>query len=102
MVCDRGHAYEPTDDGAQTLVSGTEPTPAPESRRVPVGRSYSTTASALKMPFGKFKGEPIEDLPTDYIEWALRELDSLRPAIKEEMEAQLEMRGGRGVLRPRR
>jgi exodeoxyribonuclease X len=51
------------------------------------------------MPFGKHKGEPIEDLPSDYIEWALRELDSLRPALKEEMENQLTMRGGHGVNR---
>jgi uncharacterized protein (DUF3820 family) len=112
VVCDRGHAYAPHEDGAQVLVPGTEPIAPVDSAavvaaaeaaraRVPVTRSYSTTANALKMPFGKHRGESIEDLPSDYIEWALRELDSLRPAIKEEMEAQLTIRGGHGVNRGR-
>ena len=108
VVCTRGHAYEPHEDGAQVLVPGTEPAPpvdaaavarAAEAARVPIGRGYHSTASLLRMPFGKHRGEPIEDLPSDYIEWSLANLDSLRPAIKEEMEAQLTMRGGRGVNR---
>jgi hypothetical protein len=108
VVCDRGHAYTPHEDGSQVLAPGTGPAApvdstavvaAAEAARVPVGRGYHTTASLLKMPFGKYRGEPIEDLPSDYIEWALANLDSLRTAIKEEMEAQLTMRGGHGVNR---
>jgi len=113
VVCNKGHAYTPHEDGAQVLVPGTEPTAPVDSTavaaaaeaaraRVPVGRGFHSTASLLKMPFGKHRGEPIEDLPSDYIEWALRELDSLRPAIQEEMEAQLRMRGGHGVNRGKR
>ena len=107
VVCSKGHAYEPHEDGAQGIVPGVPVDSAAvaraaEAARVPVGRGFHSTATLLRMPFGKYRGEPIEDLPSDYIEWALRELDSLRPAIKEEMEAQLTMRGGHGVNRGKR
>jgi putative quorum-sensing-regulated virulence factor len=52
-----------------------------------------------KMPFGKYKGEKIEDLPTDYIEWCLSEIESLSPSLQAEMEAQLEARQGHGIVR---
>jgi len=50
------------------------------------------------MPFGKYKGEELEDLPTDYMEWCLRELD-LRPALAEEMENQIRAKAGEGIAR---
>ena len=53
----------------------------------------------MKMPFGKHRGEELEDIPTDYLEWCLREMESLRPALAEEMENQIRMRAGEGVLR---
>lgn len=52
----------------------------------------------MKMPFGKYKGEELEDLPTDYMEWCLRELD-LRPALAEEMENQIRAKAGEGIAR---
>jgi len=55
----------------------------------------------MRMPFGKHKGEPVEDLPTDYIEWLLREAN-LRDDLAEELQNQLDMRGGQGVERGRR
>jgi len=55
-------------------------------------------ALPMTMPFGKYKGEPIEDLPVDYIEWCLGECD-LRPALQAEMEAQLALKRGEGVSR---
>jgi uncharacterized protein (DUF3820 family) len=50
------------------------------------------------MPFGKYKGVALEDMPTDYLEWCLREMN-LRPDLAEEMEAQIRMRAGEGVQR---
>jgi uncharacterized protein (DUF3820 family) len=54
----------------------------------------------MKMPFGKYKGEPVEDIPADYLEWALENCD-LRPALQVEMEAQLAMKRGEGASRGR-
>jgi exodeoxyribonuclease X len=54
----------------------------------------------MNMPFGKHKGEPLEDIPTDYLNWALAEA-TLSDDLVEEMEAQLAMRRGEGVLRRR-
>jgi uncharacterized protein (DUF3820 family) len=52
----------------------------------------------MEMPFGKHKGEKLEDVPVDYIEWALENCD-LRPALQAEMEAQLALKRGEGVSR---
>jgi hypothetical protein len=54
----------------------------------------------MKMPWGKFKGEDIGDIPTSYIEWALGNLD-LTDVLVEEMEAQLSARRGEGIARGR-
>ena len=52
----------------------------------------------VKMPFGKHRGEDLEDIPTDYLEFCLRERD-LRPELAEEMDNQIRMRAGEGVSR---
>lgn len=52
----------------------------------------------MLMPFGKYKGEPLEDLPTSYIEWLLGECN-LERKLEQELQNQLEMREGRGVAR---
>ncbi len=52
------------------------------------------------MPFGKHKGERLEDVPSDYLQWALEEWDwKDRQSLMEEMQAQLAMRRGEGVSR---
>lgn len=51
------------------------------------------------MPFGKHKGEELEDVPTEYLEWALRDGVFRSEALAEEAEAQIRMRGGEGVVR---
>ena len=53
------------------------------------------------MPFGKYKGEAIEDLPTDYIEWLLGNVERLSSSVQRELENQLELRQGHGVVRRR-
>lgn len=56
-------------------------------------------SAPLVMPFGKHKGEKIEDLPTDYIEWCLENVERLSPSIQKEMENQLAGRRGEGIPR---
>ena len=52
----------------------------------------------MKMAFGKHRGEQIEDIPSDYLIWALENLD-LPYHVQNEMENQLKMRRGEGVVR---
>lgn len=51
-----------------------------------------------RWPFGKYRGEDICDLPTDYMEWALENMD-LDLALERELNNQLKMRRGEGVAR---
>ncbi len=37
------------------------------------------------MPFGKYSGHPIGDLPPAYLRWCLENLESMRPDIRAEM-----------------
>lgn len=55
----------------------------------------------MKMPFGKFKGEDIEDIPEDYLVWLQDKTDiaDTRPALADEVEAQLRLKSGQGVQR---
>lgn len=85
--CAKGHTW-----GDAVALHATEKSEAEAPKR--------TGPGSRPMPFGKHKGTPLEDLPTDYIEWVLRELKDLRSDLRDELENQLEMRAGRGVARP--
>jgi uncharacterized protein (DUF3820 family) len=54
----------------------------------------------MRMPFGKYAHEKLEDLPSDYIEWVLENVEKLRPELEEELMNQLCLRRGHGVARP--
>ena len=54
----------------------------------------------MKIQFGKFKGEEIENIPTSYIKWCLENI-ILSDGLQEEMENQLKLRDGEGVTRDR-
>lgn len=56
-------------------------------------------SETVRMPFGKHKGEPVEDLPADYIEWFLGNVERISPSLQREMEAQLAMKRGEGAAR---
>ena len=56
---------------------------------------------AVKMPWGKHKGEDVEDLPTDYLQWIAENVTGSDALIRE-VENQLVLREGRGVERPGR
>jgi hypothetical protein len=45
------------------------------------------------MPFGKHKGTPIRDLPSDYIRWVLENLN-LRDQLFKALSGEYERRGG--------
>lgn len=51
------------------------------------------------MPFGKHKGEFVEDLPTDYMYWVLENVERIDPTLQEELEKQLAMKRGEGAAR---
>jgi len=57
----------------------------------------------MKMPWGKHKGEEMDDLPASYLEWLLSEtdVDKTNPRLAQEAQNQLDMRDGKGVARPK-
>ena len=57
-----------------------------------------TGGEPMRMPWGKHKGEKVEDLPTDYLEWCLSNIEG-NDALLREMQNQLDMRAGGGVVR---
>lgn len=56
-------------------------------------------AEELRWPWGKHAGELVSDLPSDYIVWALENLE--QPPHAEELQNQLDLRAGKGVTRRR-
>ncbi len=49
--------------------------------------------SFYRMPFGAHKGQRLDTLPNDYLDW-LRGLDDLRPRLRAEVNAEDERRSG--------
>jgi hypothetical protein len=49
-----------------------------------------------RMPFGMYKGQLLEDVPSSYLAWCLRTCDNLNGWLREAIEEELERR------RPRR
>ncbi len=49
------------------------------------------------MPFGRYKGKDMEDLPTDYLQWLAENVSNT--AVVQEAENQLVLREGQGVSR---
>jgi uncharacterized protein (DUF3820 family) len=47
--------------------------------------------SDLTIPFGKHKGEDIEDIPTEYLEWFLSNVDTPPVSKKELREKHLDL-----------
>ena len=89
VVCDRGHAYHPPNgSGSAGIIADLTPPPAVRAPSAP-----------LRMPFGKYRGELVEDLPSDYISWCLETIVRMEPALRIEMEAMLAARAGRGIVR---
>jgi putative quorum-sensing-regulated virulence factor len=45
----------------------------------------------MRMPFGRYRGELVTDIPDGYLEW-LRSLDDLREPLREAVELEWEAR----------
>ena len=60
--------------------------------------SKNADTDKMTMPFGKYKGENIEDLPSDYITWVLTNT-SVGPKLQKCLQDQLDLREGKGVKR---
>ncbi len=46
----------------------------------------------MTMPFGKYKGMPLDTLPDHYIHWLVSEFEGTRPFLKQKLEEELERR----------
>lgn len=46
--------------------------------------------NSIIMPFGKYKGENIKDIPMDYLEWCLNNMDISNPILKNGIEKLVE------------
>lgn len=46
----------------------------------------------MQMPWGKHKGEELEDIPAGYLGWVLEEGTNVAPALKEAITAELSQR----------
>jgi hypothetical protein len=45
----------------------------------------------MKMPFGKYRGFPVQDLPDDYLDW-LHSLDDLHGRLRKAVESEWQYR----------
>jgi hypothetical protein len=56
----------------------------------------------ITMPFGKYRGRYVCQVPADYLAWCLRECDSLDPYLRSVMAESLRRRGHREQPRQER
>lgn len=88
-ICTQGHEWDERVRSADS--KSLPPAELPGVKAEPPKRTFV-------MPFGKHRGEDIADLPTDYLNWMVENLDN-KPELVREAENQLAMRAGRGVVR---
>jgi hypothetical protein len=50
------------------------------------------TTTPHTLPFGRYRGRPLTELPSDYVEWALA-LDHLREPLKSRLRAEVQRPG---------
>lgn len=46
----------------------------------------------VKMPFGKYRDEPLEEIPTGYLEWVVRNCTRIDPWLRRLIDVELEER----------
>ena len=59
----------------------------------------TSTPAKMTMPFGKHRGKQLADIPIDYFEWCLTNIDNLREDLAAEMQNQIDLKKGKGVAR---
>jgi hypothetical protein len=53
---------------------------------------WRSSGYAVRMPFGKHKGEPLDDIATDYLQWLINTATNLRPPLRRAIVMELERR----------
>jgi hypothetical protein len=48
------------------------------------------------MPFGKHRGQPLENIPSDYLSWVLRKAEAADEWLKARIREEMDRRSGRG------
>ena len=48
--------------------------------------------NAMEMPFGKYEGKPLREIPSGYLRWCLNNLDDMDSDLFDAMEAELRRR----------
>jgi hypothetical protein len=55
------------------------------------------------MPFGKYKGRPLNEVPMDYLRWLVRECSGLHSTLRQAVRQEIARRRGKSPSkRPRR
>lgn len=54
-----------------------------------------------EMPFGKWKGHPLPEVPLSYLKWLLRECDNLDPYLRSEVRREVSRRERQGAWEER-
>ncbi len=105
-ICKENHTWGDIVDRSIAAL-GKEPLDAVATRGIKItvgGKQVGTidptsSPAKMKMPFGKHKGKALADIPVDYIEWFLTNIDNLREDLAEEMKNQIDLKKGKGVAR---
>ena len=56
--------------------------------------------SGYAMPWGKHKGKPIDEVPADYLEWAIKNASNINDTLRAEIERQLGLLPGSTKVSP--
>lgn len=100
FTCTKGHKWSEDVELPSDTPALTNPgPPLMNIRPRATPEPFPVNPGLLTMPFGKHKGQLIEDLPLDYIMWCLENVDRLSPNIRNEMENQVLLKEGKGVKR---
>jgi hypothetical protein len=63
--------------------------PAQATARPEKGREGRKMIRRVTMPFGKWKGHTLDDIPVDYLIWVLDNVETLSPFLRDEIERHL-------------
>jgi len=74
------------------------PMQTPVARRPELNSITGAAHSRWCIPFGKYKGEMIGNLPSDYLQWCIDNMTQMRDDARLAITAELQERAGRSKL----